>query len=239
MVPLTNMKHAWLAGATAVVLVMASVAGSGAGQQAIGGDPLQAGGPALAQIEELKRVLADLQRSCALDPSACQTGADFFGLDDIIMIIIIIIVVIDLYCEENPEECEGDGGGYIAGGGGPVGGVDVALPAQHFAVPVGRALAPDILCAYWFGPPCDDLALATQVGAAPSRACGRPAEVLGVSGPGGQGIYLEDRAAAPGEVNHWVYVESNGIPGLQRGGESLLGEGDPCADNGEPDTLVF
>ncbi len=40
-------------------------------------------------------------------------------------------------------------------------------------------------------------------------------------------------------VRVWVYVESNGDEGLQRGGVTLLGAEDTCQDSSAPDTGVF
>lgn len=38
----------------------------------------------------------------------------------------------------------------------------------------------------------------------------------------------------------WIYVESNGKPGLQRGGHDVSGLGeDYCSPGGPPDQLVF
>ena len=37
----------------------------------------------------------------------------------------------------------------------------------------------------------------------------------------------------------WVYLESNGIPGLQSGGTSLLGDEDVCQTTDNPDTLIL
>ncbi len=37
----------------------------------------------------------------------------------------------------------------------------------------------------------------------------------------------------------WLYVESNGIPSLQRGGVTLLGDADICQDSPTPDTGIF
>lgn len=71
---------------------------------------------------------------------------------------------------------------------------------------------------------------------------------------GDQTVYVDDRSTGePGDINHWVYVESNGHPGVQTGGtndvhglESIPGAfdfADPCMSthgiaNGQ-DTLVF
>lgn len=37
----------------------------------------------------------------------------------------------------------------------------------------------------------------------------------------------------------WIYAESNGEPGLQRGGESLLGDEEVCQLSANPDLAVF
>ncbi len=37
----------------------------------------------------------------------------------------------------------------------------------------------------------------------------------------------------------WIYLESNGATGLQRGGVTLLGDADICQDSATPDTGVF
>ncbi len=37
----------------------------------------------------------------------------------------------------------------------------------------------------------------------------------------------------------WLYVEENGLPGLQRGGVTTLGEADVCQDGLNPDFGVF
>ncbi|HVE93577.1 MAG TPA: hypothetical protein VNB24_01560 [Acidimicrobiales bacterium] len=39
----------------------------------------------------------------------------------------------------------------------------------------------------------------------------------------------------------WIYLESNGVGGLQRGGASLTGEGELCDDGhpAGPDMLIF
>lgn len=36
----------------------------------------------------------------------------------------------------------------------------------------------------------------------------------------------------------WLYKETNGIPGLQRGGTSLLGDRDSCQESDDPDLLI-
>lgn len=35
-------------------------------------------------------------------------------------------------------------------------------------------------------------------------------------------LYLDDRTREPGEFNHWMYLESNGVAGLQSGGDGLI-----------------
>ena len=37
----------------------------------------------------------------------------------------------------------------------------------------------------------------------------------------------------------WVYLESNGVPDLQRGGVTILGDTDPCQDYANHDMGVF
>ncbi len=36
----------------------------------------------------------------------------------------------------------------------------------------------------------------------------------------------------------WVYAEANGVPGLQRGGTTVLGDEDPCRSRGPPDFAI-
>lgn len=57
--------------------------------------------------------------------------------------------------------------------------------------------------------------------------------------------YVDDRSLHLGERDHWIYRETNGIPGLQSGGvidpleESIEPEiWDPCRHR-NPDTLVM
>lgn len=61
-------------------------------------------------------------------------------------------------------------------------------------------------------------------------------------------FYVDDRTDGEATLNHWVYLESNGIEGLQSGGASaVLGDldADSCYEldeNGDPiapDTLIF
>jgi hypothetical protein len=51
----------------------------------------------------------------------------------------------------------------------------------------------------------------------------------------GTGVYVNDRGILGNGV--WVYAESNGVEGIQRGSESpiVAGDADPCRD----DTLTF
>ena len=54
----------------------------------------------------------------------------------------------------------------------------------------------------------------------------------------GEGVYL---AHDPnGSVNLWIYMESNGQGGLQRGGNTvLLNEADTCQASSNPDTAIL
>ena len=54
-------------------------------------------------------------------------------------------------------------------------------------------------------------------------------------------IYIDDRDFVSGN-GLWIYLESNGEPGLQRGGQSiLLGANDVevCQESANPDTLII
>ncbi|HVE94239.1 MAG TPA: hypothetical protein VNB24_04915 [Acidimicrobiales bacterium] len=65
------------------------------------------------------------------------------------------------------------------------------------------------------------------MGASPaSAACGAPLVDTGV-------VYVTDD-----EGGVWIYAESNGQPGLQRGGVTPIGETAPCGGE-NPDTVVI
>lgn len=51
-------------------------------------------------------------------------------------------------------------------------------------------------------------------------------------------LYFVRGTTAEHDGYFYVYLESNGEPGLQRGGTSLLGEEDHCQASENPDTLV-
>lgn len=54
----------------------------------------------------------------------------------------------------------------------------------------------------------------------------------------GEGVYVAHDAN--GSVNLWLYAESNGTAGLQRGGNTLLDEADTCQEGAaNPDTAIF
>lgn len=55
----------------------------------------------------------------------------------------------------------------------------------------------------------------------------------------GEGVYVAHDAN--GSVNAWLYAESNGTAGLQRGGTTLLlAEADSCQEGAaNPDTAIF
>lgn len=74
--------------------------------------------------------------------------------------------------------------------------------------------------------------------------CNGEVTVLGVEGAT---FYLDDRSGAGGAINHWFYMESNGVEGLQSGSEivclkdtiwCILYPPDPC-DHPDPDTKIF
>lgn len=70
------------------------------------------------------------------------------------------------------------------------------------------------------------------------HGCNGVITAIGV--PGGPTVYVDDRSDGV-EVDHWVYLESNGVAGLQSGGSSaILGSQDAdtnCA-HPDPDTLI-
>lgn len=74
------------------------------------------------------------------------------------------------------------------------------------------------------------------------RSVGHRSMVI-VVGDGGDGtVYVDDRDVTGNGV--WIYQESNGQSGLQRGGSAggdgtYLGVVDPCAESSTPDTLVL
>lgn len=75
------------------------------------------------------------------------------------------------------------------------------------------------------------VALIPAAGSAAAPSCEGTTHAVGP-------FYIDDRDVMEGGV--WLYEESNGAADLQRGGTSLLGEADPCADDtASPDTLIF
>lgn len=62
---------------------------------------------------------------------------------------------------------------------------------------------------------------------------------------GPETLYVDDRSSEAGEINHWFYLESNGISDLQSGGDNIIFEdgplgtfSDPCG-HASPDTLLL
>ena len=55
-------------------------------------------------------------------------------------------------------------------------------------------------------------------------------------------LYIDDRNFVEGN-GFWIYLESNGQSGLQRGGSSVMGPDlggqDPCVESSNPDTIIF
>lgn len=91
------------------------------------------------------------------------------------------------------------------------------------------------------------LATAPAIQASGGDYCSSNGEVaLGVIqlGDGNTGtLYVDDRNYLFGH-GFWIYAESNGVTGLQRGGESALGADlggrDSCVEGAGPyDTIIF
>lgn len=74
----------------------------------------------------------------------------------------------------------------------------------------------------------------------PHGPCTGPPPALGIIPVGGL-VYVDDRGAQGNGI--WIYRESNGIPGLQRGGNGLIvpGDRDLCYDDSAtgPDQLIY
>lgn len=68
------------------------------------------------------------------------------------------------------------------------------------------------------------------------EACNGVVTVVEV--PGAATAYVEDRSDPdePDDINHWVYIESNGHPGLQTGGNNDVHglESTPAGDFADP-----
>jgi hypothetical protein len=83
---------------------------------------------------------------------------------------------------------------------------------------------------------------------AQAKACGEPEQIITVVTTSAT-FYIEDRSTSLGGTDQWVYLESNGKPGVQHGGSGpadpvlratgLTYDTDACTDAGEPDTLLF
>lgn len=50
-------------------------------------------------------------------------------------------------------------------------------------------------------------------------------------------FYIDDRGFD--QWGLWIYHESNGQRGLQRGGMSMFGYSDPCDESTFPDTVIY
>jgi hypothetical protein len=83
------------------------------------------------------------------------------------------------------------------------------------------------------------LALAASPLVVPAAAIHCNGNVTAITSPDGSvTIYVDDRDITVGGI--WVYQESNGVEGLQSGGESILlgaDDADPC-NHANPDTLI-
>lgn len=85
------------------------------------------------------------------------------------------------------------------------------------------------------------LALSTVVSSAQPAAAACDGMLFGTVVEVGGAAYVDVREVA-GETylySIWIYVESNGTPGLQRGGSDPTGAPDSCQESANPDTLIF
>lgn len=64
-------------------------------------------------------------------------------------------------------------------------------------------------------------------------------EVLAVGAAGTNVAYYTTDHTSTGYEMHFVYLESNGMSGLQRGGSDVLGDRDHACQDGTPDTFVI
>lgn len=71
----------------------------------------------------------------------------------------------------------------------------------------------------------------------PAGATESPCDGTIIATPDGN-FYIEDRGFPDG-WGLWVYQESNGVRGLQRGGTSMFEYSDPCNESTNPDTLIY
>lgn len=61
--------------------------------------------------------------------------------------------------------------------------------------------------------------------AGPAQALHCNGEIITI-GSGDATFYIDDRSDEAGEINHWTYMESNGIEGLQSGNSNV--QDDSC-----------
>jgi hypothetical protein len=71
----------------------------------------------------------------------------------------------------------------------------------------------------------------------PSPCRSDSSDVTGVHSAAGT-VYVDNRGFLLGD-GAWIYLETNNVAGLQRGGTNLLGESDPCQESLNPDRLLF
>ena len=80
--------------------------------------------------------------------------------------------------------------------------------------------------------------------------CG--ARTIDIPGPSGTLFYIQDRVEPGSTIPNgligggegtWIFMESNGKPKLQVGGDWIggvdIGSNDPCPASGTPDTVIF
>ena len=81
-------------------------------------------------------------------------------------------------------------------------------------------------------------ALATTGATVPAAADHCNGDVTQVDTPAGATFYIDNRGGDPPDFPvPWIYLESNGEPGLQSGGVGPLTQDDCTHEN--PDTLIF
>ena len=99
--------------------------------------------------------------------------------------------------------------------------------------PVGPGALLEI-CVEGFVPPS---ITTTEHNDSPDPGCNGVLTTVQVAG---LALYLDNRNPGEALINPWIYAETNGQPGLQRGGSNPLGDSEPCpSSSATPDTLIL